>query len=233
MKYALINGEKAEAIKGANGYCPICESQLIARCGGIKINHWAHKGNRNCDPWWENETNWHRSWKNNFPIAWQEVVHSAENGEKHISDVRTEDGFVLEFQYSHINPKEQESRERFYRRMVWVLNGVRRKTDYKRFNKGLKHLISTNQRGIFFAPFPDEYFPLSWIDRTVPVFFDFEGAPDSDPRITKNAIWGLLPGRQQGKALTICVSKKQFVEFATDGSLFEKLSEINKFSKHK
>jgi hypothetical protein len=63
------------------------------------------------------------------------------------------------------------------------------------------------------------------------VFFDFEGALESDPRISKNAVWGLLPGRQQGKAITLCVSKDQFVDFATNGTLFEKLSEINKFSK--
>jgi len=233
MKFALVNGQKKEATKGVKGLCPVCSSELIAKCGEIKINHWAHKGNRNCDPWWENETEWHREWKNRFPDSWQEaVLKDTYTGEKHIADVRTEDGFVLEFQYSHINAKEQESRERFYRKMVWVLNGVRRKTDYKRFYKGLQDFISTKQRGIFFVPFPDECFPLSWIDRSLPVFFDFEGVPDSDPRITKNVVWGLLPGRQQGKAISLCVSKDQLVEFATNGNLFEKLSEINKFSKH-
>jgi hypothetical protein len=67
--------------------------------------------------------------------------------------------------------------------------------------KGLEDFILTKQRGIFFVPFLDECFPLSWIDRSVPVFFDFEGALDSDLKITKNAVWGLLPGRQQEKAI--------------------------------
>lgn len=67
MKFALINGDKAEATKGAKGVCPSCGSELIAKCGEVKVDHWAHKGNRNCDPWWENETDWHRSWKGNFP----------------------------------------------------------------------------------------------------------------------------------------------------------------------
>ncbi len=234
MKYALVDYKKVEATKGSTGICQVCGSELIAKCGEIKIHHWSHKSKRNCDVWWENETEWHREWKNRFPESWQEVIlKDTKTGEKHIADARTEDGLVLEFQYSHINAKEQESREHFYRKMVWVLNGIRRKTDYKRFFKGLQDFISTKQRGIFFVPFPEECFPLSWIDRSVPVFFDFEGAPDSNHRIVKNAVWGLLPGRQIGKAITLCVSKDQFVEFAKNGSLFEKLSEINKFSKHK
>ena len=232
MKYALIDGKRAEPKPNLIGTCQICEADMIARCGKIKVWHWAHKGKRICDSYWENETVWHRDWKNRFPDSWQEtVLKDTDTGEKHIADVRTEDGFVLEFQYSHINAEEQEARESFYRRMVWVLNGVRRKTDYKRFYKGFEDFISTNQSGIFFVSFPDECFPLSWIDRTVPVFFDFEGALESNPRISKNVVWGLLPGRQQGKAIVLCVSKDQFVDFATNGTLFEKLGEINKFSK--
>ena len=68
-------------------------------------------------------------------------------------------------------------------------------------------------QSLFFVSFPDKCFPLSWTDRSVPVFFDFEGALESDPRISKNVVWGLLPGRQQGKAVTLCVSKDQFVDW--------------------
>lgn len=214
------------------GKCPSCGAEMIARCGQIKVWHWAHKSKRNCDPWWENETEWHREWKNRFPETWQEVVlNDTSSGEKHIADVRTGDGFVIEFQYSHINYEEQNARESFYRRMVWVLNGSRRKTDYKRFRKGFDDFIVTRQRGIFFVPFPEESFPLSWVDRTVPVFFDFEDAEDADPRLTKTSVCGLLPGRQQGTAIALIVSKEDFVQFATKGTLFEKLAEINKFSK--
>jgi competence CoiA-like predicted nuclease len=61
MKYAIVNNAKTEAIKGVKGFCPNCGSELIAKCGERKINHWADKGNRTCDPWWEPETEWHRS----------------------------------------------------------------------------------------------------------------------------------------------------------------------------
>lgn len=88
MKFALIAIIRTEATKGGKGICPICGPELIAKCGSLKINHWAHKAIRNCDPWWENETEWHRQWKSNFPDKWQEVIiHDEQTSEKHIADV--------------------------------------------------------------------------------------------------------------------------------------------------
>ena len=75
MRYALSNEGRIEATPKANGICQCCGSDLIAKCGTQKIWHWAHKGKRNCDHWWENETQWHRDWKDNFPKEWQEVIH--------------------------------------------------------------------------------------------------------------------------------------------------------------
>ena len=69
------------------------------------------------------------------------------------------------------------------------------------------------------------------MNRNVPILFDFEDAIDANPRITKNVVWALLPGRQRGKALALIISKEQFVGFAVKGNLFEKLYEINKYSK--
>ena len=37
---------------------------------------------------------------------WQEVVHVADDGEKHIADVKTPSGLVIEFQHSYIAPDE-------------------------------------------------------------------------------------------------------------------------------
>ena len=54
-------------------------------------------------------------WKKCFPEEWQEVVHFAEDGEKHIADVKTPSGLVIEFQHSAIKPEEQLSREGFYK----------------------------------------------------------------------------------------------------------------------
>ena len=65
MKFALHGGKRVEAeanLKGA--VCQVCKAEVIAKCGDIKIHHWAHKSKRKCDHWWENETQWHRDWKN-------------------------------------------------------------------------------------------------------------------------------------------------------------------------
>lgn len=87
------------------GLCPYCGSEVIAKCGRIKIWHWAHKGMSSCDPWWENETEWHRTWKNHFPLEWQEqIARDPISGETHIADVKTPHGLVIEFQHSSIDP---------------------------------------------------------------------------------------------------------------------------------
>lgn len=176
MKFALYNGNKIEAVKDAKGYCPICNSELIAKCGNLKINHWAHKGVRNCDPWWENETEWHRAWKGNFSNDWQEVILTDENtGEKHIADIRTSYGLVVEFQHSHIDPIERTKREAFYKKMIWIVDGTRLKRDYPRFLKSTGSFRLTNKKGYFILDSPDECFPSAWLDCKVPVIFDYMG----------------------------------------------------------
>ncbi|WDD92819.1 hypothetical protein Bsp3421_002850 [Burkholderia sp. FERM BP-3421] len=81
---------------------------MVAKCGRVKVWHWAHKGKKPCDPWYESETQWHRDWKDKFPREWQEVVdHDAQSGEIHIADVKTPHGLVLEFQHSPRRPGAQ------------------------------------------------------------------------------------------------------------------------------
>ncbi|MGN6178809.1 MAG: competence protein CoiA [Mucilaginibacter sp.] len=99
----------------------------IARCGDYNINHWAHQGRKHCDPWWENETQWHRNWKAHFTETCHEVVlFDPISGEKHIADIKTTGDTIIEFQHSSITEQERFSRETFYlsfaKHMVWVLN---------------------------------------------------------------------------------------------------------------
>ena len=119
MKFALINGIKTEATPGSKGHCQICDSELVAKCGEIRVHHWSHKSKRDCDPWWENESEWHRAWKNEFPADWQEIVHHEENGEKHIADIKTKTDWVVEFQHSFLNP-ERRIRNTFYKKLIWI-----------------------------------------------------------------------------------------------------------------
>ncbi len=57
--------------------------------------------------------------KTNSQKNWQEVILlDTVSQEKHIADVRTEHGVVVEFQRSSIDPAEVSTRENFYQRMV-------------------------------------------------------------------------------------------------------------------
>lgn len=140
LKFALVNGEKSEPQPHLRGTCNYCGSEMVAKCGRIKTWHWAHKSRVLCDPWWESESEWHRAWKNWFPMDWQEVVHIDDiTGEKHIADVKTPLGLVIEFQHSPITPEEMQSREKFYHNMIWVVDGNRGSTDPGYFTLGLSY----------------------------------------------------------------------------------------------
>jgi len=184
MKYAIKNSFKIEATPGATGQCVCCGSEMVAKCGSQTVWHWAHKSKRYCDHWWEHETQWHRDWKNHFPQDWQEVVHFADDGEKHIADVKTSDELVIEFQHSKLCSEERTARERFYENMIWVVDGLRLKSDVKKFQRAptLTHL----QYPVLLSEcVPLSIFPSfwDWSTSSKPVFFDWG-----------NSLFCFLPG---------------------------------------
>lgn len=217
MQFALVNNERTAPASGLSGSCPACGGSMIARCGQQRVHHWAHRGVRNCDSWWEPETPWHRAWKGWFPEAWQEVILHAPNGEKHIADVRTEHGVTIEFQHSHLRPQEREARERFYGNLYWVVDGSRLVRDLPRFAQGFSSL-QTVGKGWHVAPFPDELFPKDWLDCNVPVLFDFEGAVGCSEETVKftRPLWCLLPGRVSGQAVVLAWSREGFLRNARE-----------------
>ena len=173
MKFALANNKRIEATKGGKGECPSCESELVAKCGEIVIHHWAHI--KKCDDhWWENETEWHRNWKNEFPDEWQEIIHYDEGGERHIADVKTSEDWVIEFQHSAISKEERNSRDSFYNKLIWIVDGMRRKTDLKQFQSMLN-----DSNFIYFDPLllsvdtQERRLPLEWEDSNSIIFIDF------------------------------------------------------------
>lgn len=216
MRYALASGQRVEAYPGGRGMCLLCNGEVIAKCGTHRVAHWAHRGMRDCDTWAEKETDWHRAWKNNFPAECQEfILHDGQSGEKHIADVRTPHGLVIEFQHSHLDPLERAARERFYRNMVWVVDGTRLQRDYPRFNNGKDRLRRTNNQGYFLLTFPEECFPAMWLDSSVPVIFDFRGVDESrPPDVYRDGLWCLLPGRAEGIAVVVGMSREEFVKVA-------------------
>src|SRR5690606_12234794 len=175
MKFALVNGQRREPQPNLVGKCPGCEKPVVAKCGELRVWHWAHKGCRSCDPWWENETEWHRAWKNQFPTEWQEIIHRADDGERHIADVRTEQGYVIEFQHSYIKPEERQSREDFYRKMLWIVDGTRRSRDKGKFADALVLAARIDGReDLRVSPGAFESLLLrDWGVSKIPVVFDF------------------------------------------------------------
>lgn len=123
MQYAVVDSARSEAFKKGQGSCPVCGGAVIAKCGPRVAHHWAHTRRNTCDPWWENETAWHRSWKNCFPEECREVIHASEDGEIHRADIRTRLGVYIEVQHSSLSDAERISREDFYQNLVWVVDG--------------------------------------------------------------------------------------------------------------
>lgn len=203
MKFALVNDTRQEASPSLVGECVGCGSPVIARCGEVRIHHWAHKGRVRCDPWWEPETEWHRAWKNQFPSAWQEVVHHAETGEKHVADVSTDGGWILEFQHSRISREERDSREKFYRRLIWVVDGARTPAGKRRFllklEDGGVHKRHPEVRSIA----SQIELLRSWTTSSAHVVFGFG----------EDLLWWLLSGSDEQWSYLVAIPKSTFIAF--------------------
>lgn len=174
MRFALVNDELQEAKPGLSGKCKCCGHLTTAKCGRVKIWHWAHSGKRICDTWWENESEWHRSWKNYFPTDWQEFIHHDSNGERHIADIKTSQGYILEFQHSYLNSEERKKRTEFYGKVAWVVDGTRRLRDKKQFLEMMERTRSlcVNPDVKIVCAVEGALFS-EWHDTQAPVFFDF------------------------------------------------------------
>jgi hypothetical protein len=227
MKFALVEGERREAKPGLSGKCPGCGNAMTAKCGErrIRVWHWAHWRTRDCDRWSEPETEWHRAWKNQFPEDWQETIHQSQvDGEKHIADVKTKSGLVLEFQYSFLRRDERESREMFYRNMVWVVYGPRRKRDRKQFFACLKAraVVNGELRELLWK---EGALLRDWGVSRVPVYFDFgDSEPEDGLHFDAPTLWRLNPCGPNGKAYLSAVPKTLFVHAHLNGEPFEEMA---------
>lgn len=152
MQYALVGGMRAEATPRARGVCPVCENEVLARCGEVNTWHWAHRSRIDCDVWSEGESLWHITWKRRFPRQWREVTIG-----RHRADVASPRG-VIELQASGISPEEVVERERFYGCMVWVV-------DASHFR------LHVRDRGSY-VTFRWKHPRKTWWHATKPLYFD-------------------------------------------------------------
>lgn len=118
MEFAVSAvGDRVRAQRGALASCPSCAAIVHPKCGLINVHHWAHEA-RDCDPWSEPETRWHRYWKHLLPAEQREVIHK-----DHRADILRRDQTVVELQHSTISVEEIRAREAAYGRMVWLFDG--------------------------------------------------------------------------------------------------------------
>ena len=89
MNWAIKDKQRITAKPKQIANCPICNEKVISKCGSIKVWHWAHKSNIDCDEWYEPETQWHREWKSKFPKEQQEIIIG-----KHRADIKTMPGIL-------------------------------------------------------------------------------------------------------------------------------------------
>jgi len=205
MKFAIVEGERRAAAPNLKGECPGCGRPTLAKCGEVRIWHWAHKGHTLCDRWWESETEWHRAWKDLFPAAWQEILHPAEDGLVHIADVKTDEGWVLEFQHSYIDPTERRSRDAFYPKLIWVHDGLRRKRDKDNIIRAYNDGMSLTRGSVLRLVFPMDCRVLEeWAGSTALVFFDL-GETDT--------LWWLMTRSTKGATYLQPVSRTHFIEW--------------------
>lgn len=177
MKYAELNGERVMPSPKTKALCQFCGSEVVAKCGKIRIWHWSHKTVKHCDHWWEPETVWHRNWKDQFPTAWQEKGRRDESGELHIADVLTPNELALEFQHSHIDRDEVEKRTHFHGNICWIVDGLRLQSSLVQFKQALENSERPKSSGaeVYNVYFSDSRLLKKWSGIDAPIVFDFGG----------------------------------------------------------
>ena len=141
MFYALdSDNNKIEATPKGRAICPGCDGEVIAKCGDIKIWHWAHAVSSKCDSWHESMTEWHKKWMNHFPLENREVMMQDEiTGKKRVADVKLDNDVVLKFQYANLTHADFVRRNDFYKNVIWVMNSYN-------FCPGFKPIIGRKLR---------------------------------------------------------------------------------------
>ena len=158
----LFDKNRFQATPKARGICPACDVPLIAKCGRIKIHHWAHENLDHCDHWYEPTTKWHLDWQDWVKPEFREVYIPP-----HIADIQLPNKQVIEIQHSPISCDEARERENFYDKMIWVFDASTFENGFRFFEK--KSKITGNIYYSFYWKRPR----LSIAESSKPVFLDF------------------------------------------------------------
>lgn len=119
MQFALTGELRVEATPTIrDAICPSCRSAVVPKCGTVMVHHWAHKQKRDCDPWFESETLWHRQWKSKG-FRTEVVIQN------HRADIVSSKGYIVELQHSGISEDMIRQRESCYGvKLRWIFDGT-------------------------------------------------------------------------------------------------------------
>ena len=120
MRYALVNGTKAEPFPGGYGRCPVCGLDLQAQVSACPP-HWTHVTGDLCDPLAEPLTPWHMRWQD---LVKPEFVEVAKKG--HRADLMGNGDVVISLQHAPISSDEIRRHETLFKDMVWMFNANQR-----------------------------------------------------------------------------------------------------------
>lgn len=113
----LYDAHHRLAEPGLRSTCRACGQELLAKCGSIKIWHWAHRV-ADCDPWASPESQWHLLWKQRLEAAGADIEVPIDN---HRADVVFTDGRILELQGNYLPYDAIQQREAFYgKQLAWL-----------------------------------------------------------------------------------------------------------------
>lgn len=194
MKYALLNGVYVTATPHQkDAICPLCKSKVVAKCGVIKVHHWAHKKGNPCDSWREADSEWRHRWLEHFVDCDVEAIIE-NNGTRHFADIKTKNGTTVLLRRGRVKEAELRKMEDFFEGLVWIVdlsankraaiklrNAFRDRTIHKVFKNAYRTF------GGLGIGIPDE-----WSRNRYPVIFDFSGVEDV-PQFISQYMWCLMP----------------------------------------
>jgi len=117
MRYAKVSGARIEPeYSGQKGLCPFCESNVVAKCGDVLADHWAHVNKSDCVGCYTPMTEWHKGWQDQFPPECREVKVGKNRADIFIG------GFAIEVQHSRTTGDVVKAREDAHKKLIWILD---------------------------------------------------------------------------------------------------------------
>jgi hypothetical protein len=113
-----VDGERALATKEIRrAACADCTTPMIAKCGDVKVWHWAHASEQPGCPS-AGESEWHLQWKATGLEGTQEIAVGSRR-----ADVLAPGGYAVEFQASSMSGAEVLAREKDWKRkLIWIFD---------------------------------------------------------------------------------------------------------------